>query len=275
MSADITRPRSLKSSTNREFKPNPDLNSLPKISATSYALGIFAGISATLVFHPYITSIHARALPTYAVFISLFHFLEYYITATYQPARVTDDSFVLDNPGYKIAHTVALIEYLVELYFIPNLKSNSTLQYVSLIGLIIVFISQLIRTLAMRTAGMNFSHLIKNHKEDHHQLVTHGVYAIFRHPSYFGFFYWALGTQILLLNPVSFILFAFLLHDFFGSRIPYEEYHLIKFFGNDYLQYRTKSYIAIPFINPSKNHQQMKMAEIKRKEQQEQQSAAN
>lgn len=29
-----------------------------------------------------------------------------------------------------------------------------------------------------------------------HVLVTHGVYSIFRHPSYVGWFYWSIGTQV-------------------------------------------------------------------------------
>lgn len=40
----------------------------------------------------------------------------------------------------------------------------------------------------------------------------------FRHPSYAGFFYWALGTQMMLQNPVSFIGFAILLWRFFYQR---------------------------------------------------------
>ena len=41
----------------------------------------------------------------------------------------------------------------------------------------------------------------------------------FRHPSYAGFFYWALGTQLVLQNSVSFTIFAILLWRFFYYRI--------------------------------------------------------
>lgn len=33
-------------------------------------------------------------------------------------------------------------------------------------------------------------------REDSHQLVTRGVYRFLRHPSYFGWFWWSLGTQV-------------------------------------------------------------------------------
>ena len=44
-------------------------------------------------------------------------------------------------------------------------------------------------------------------------------YSWFRHPSYTGFFYWALGTQLVLQNPVTFVFFAILLWRFFYYRI--------------------------------------------------------
>ncbi|CAN0453530.1 unnamed protein product, partial [Hapterophycus canaliculatus] len=33
-------------------------------------------------------------------------------------------------------------------------------------------------------------------REESHQLVTSGVYRFLRHPSYFGWFWWSLGTQV-------------------------------------------------------------------------------
>lgn len=41
----------------------------------------------------------------------------------------------------------------------------------------------------------------------------------FRHPSYAGFFYWALGTQLVLQNPISFLGFLIVLWRFFSQRI--------------------------------------------------------
>ncbi len=50
------------------------------------------------------------------------------------------------------------------------------------------------------------------------KLHVHGP-RWFRHPSYAGFFYWALGTQLVLQNPVSFSFFLVVLWRFFHSRI--------------------------------------------------------
>ncbi|KAG0686613.1 hypothetical protein C6P40_003688 [Pichia californica] len=227
------------------------LNPLPEISATAYILGIVSGISIILSLPSNFSSLFDNFpfLPIYIFFISIFHFLEYFITASYQPLRVEASSFVLNNTiGYHIAHGFALIECILELYFLPNFKKNSNYLPIKLFGLFLIILGQSVRTLGMITAGGNFSHLIKNVKEDDHILIKHGIYSIFRHPSYFGFFWWAIGTQLLLLNPLASILFAFMLYSFFSSRIHFEERYLIKFFGDDYINYRHNTYIGIPFI---------------------------
>lgn len=58
-----------------------------------------------------------------------------------------------------------------------------------------------LRKAAMLTAGSNFNHIVQNEKAQSHVLVTGGVYAFFRHPSYVGWFYWSIGTQV---GPLTF-----------------------------------------------------------------------
>lgn len=97
-------------------------------------------------------------------------------------------------------------------------------------------------------AGRSFSHLVKVVKLEDHTLVTAGVYSLVRHPSYVGFFYWAMATQLLLSNVVSTLVFALVLSRFFGHRIRVEEVHLIQFFGDKYLAYRRKVGSGLPFL---------------------------
>jgi protein-S-isoprenylcysteine O-methyltransferase len=99
-----------------------------------------------------------------------------------------------------------------------------------------VLVGQALRSTAMIHASTNFSHSVALHKRDAHRLVTDGVYRSvfsfyrtrihflqltfrwFRHPSYAGFYYWALGTQLVLQNPLTFVLFTILLWRFFYYR---------------------------------------------------------
>jgi len=187
--------------------------------------------------------------PQFGVYLgawAIFHMLEFVITARYNPTRLYADSFLLQNGiGYHIAHGVAVLEFLAEAYFSPCLKVPN---FLTILGLGLMLVGQSARSLAMVHAGSSFSHQVAVHKRADHTLVTNGVYSLARHPSYFGFFYWALGTQIMLANSVSAIGFAVVLFRFFSARIRNEEVHLVRFFGKAYEEYRARVPTLLPFI---------------------------
>lgn len=69
-------------------------------------------------------------------------------------------------------------------------------------GLALVCLGELLRKLAICTAGRSFTHVIATRRKDQHVLVKHGVYRLCRHPAYLGWLLWAVGTQLLLANPL-------------------------------------------------------------------------
>lgn len=79
-------------------------------------------------------------------------------------------------------------------------------------------------------------------------MYVHARGRFLRHPSYFGWYWWSVGTQLLLCNPVCAVLYAAAVSQFFRNRIPYEEAMLIDFFGRSYIEYMRKSRIGIPFV---------------------------
>ncbi|KAJ3327698.1 hypothetical protein HDU93_001833, partial [Gonapodya sp. JEL0774] len=99
--------------------------------------------------------------------------------------------------------------------------------------LTMVLFGQLLRSWAMYTAASNFNHHVQSVHRADHVLVTKGVYSVFRHPSYTGFFYWAVGTQVMMANPVAILAFAVVMRSFFKDRIEFEEETLVEFFGVD------------------------------------------
>lgn len=78
-------------------------------------------------------------------------------------------------------------------YSLAELKQ---ITWLSTVGLLMVIFGDCLRKAAMLTAGSNFNHIVQNEKSDTHTLVTSGVYGWFRHPSYVGWFYWSIGTQV-------------------------------------------------------------------------------
>ena len=182
----------------------------------------------------------------YAMAMSFFHFSEYLLTSIFNPHTLGIDSFLLNHSKeYVIAAVVSWVEYWLELYFFPGLKSFS---YLSALGAGLVVVGEALRKMSMVTAGSNFTHLVQYRKRSSHKLVTSGVYSLFRHPSYVGWFVWSVGTQVLLCNPVCLLGYTAASWVFFSDRIYDEEESLVMFFREEYVDYKSKVGTGLPFI---------------------------
>lgn len=116
--------------------------------------------------------------------------------------------------AYKTAAAASWLEFFIEYYFYPGkqlffkfdargdmlmlivLIDLKNYHYISIVGLLLCVTGEVLRKLAMLTASTNFNHIVQTVKERDHILITHGVYSICRHPSYVGWFYWSIGTQV-------------------------------------------------------------------------------
>jgi len=183
----------------------------------------------------------------YLMFHSFFHLWEYVYVALFHSVELSSNSFLINHSSaFYVAWIVSWSEYWLERWLFPSMKGYFLVVF---IGLVLTVGGQAIRTLAMYTAGSNFHHLVRDEKEKGHDLVTFGVYQYLRHPAYFGWFWWSVGTQVLLSNPISIVLYGFAAFKFFEGRIPEEEKALISFFGDDYINYRKRTPVGIPGIH--------------------------
>jgi protein-S-isoprenylcysteine O-methyltransferase len=274
--------------------------SLSGISLRAFVLGMLLGSSAILAL---LLASHHNSLwraPYFAATLSAFHFLEFYITATYNTPAATTAAFLLSANGtaYNAAHALAFLETITShwLFAYPSLLPAGTPRNTLLAsGFASLVLGQVARSLAMAQAGTNFNHTVQMKKATDHTLVTDGIYAWLRHPSYFGFYWWGVGGQVVLGNWICCAGYAVILWRFFNRRIkrksslffffgsrrmPFfffsgigsvaekeinksyngslfanlnlvtkdEEKLLIEFFGQDYIDYRTRTGVGIPFI---------------------------
>ncbi|KAJ4416432.1 farnesyl cysteine-carboxyl methyltransferase [Gnomoniopsis sp. IMI 355080] len=228
--------------------------SLAGIALRAFGLGIAlaVGCVATAVVL-FATSSPLWRLPFFLTALATFHFLEFWTTAAYNTREAEVSSFLLTAnwPAYAIAHSVASLECLVVNVLFPDrqwapVPHLGTLSM--LVGLALVVVGQVVRSVAMIQAGPSFNHIVQQTQKQEHILVTTGIYGSLRHPSYFGFFWWGLGTQLVMGNLVCFVGYAAVLWRFFSSRIRHEEVFLVKFFGGEYLDYRKKVGTKIPFV---------------------------
>lgn len=203
----------------REYFPNGK-RSLAGIGLRAFFLGNAAVVgffsAAQLVYH----GSHLWRPFVFLGTLSVFHFLEFYTTAAFNTPDAKISSFLLTNGAhYRIAHTVAFVETMITSYFFPGWQSKVHMPIVILAGITLVLVGQAVRSTAMAQAGTNFNHQVQSKKNDGHELVTRGLYAYFRHPSYFGFFWWGIGTQLMIGNTICTLAYAGVLWFFFMKRI--------------------------------------------------------
>ena len=230
-------------------------NTIQNVCCISFLLGFALALNTASFFSASSHNPHSLwpTLNAYSVLLIAFHLLEFLTTAIFNPSRVTVDSFLLNNgASYWFAQLFSTAEYLLREKYMRSFPTITALDkpLVRSVGLAIAIAGQAVRTLAMITAANSFNHRVSTHhkKQDDHALVTNGIYSFLRHPSYFGFFWWSIGIQLFLANPLSLLIFSFVLWSFFNARIQTEELHLIKFFGQAYVDYRSTTSTRIPFI---------------------------
>ena len=183
----------------------------------------------------------------YLITLCIYHYAEFFSELLFHFKDLQKDAFLIyENKKWVIATASSFVEYFIEIFFFPNLKNVKIL---FVLGLIMTIIGQYFRIAALFTGKSNFTHKIQLTKRKNHVLVKHGIYSICRHPSYFGFFIWSVGIEIMCVNPLCTIAFTYILFKFFENRIDLEEKYLIKFFGMEYIKYKREVGILIPFIN--------------------------
>jgi protein-S-isoprenylcysteine O-methyltransferase Ste14 len=97
-----------------------------------------------------------------------------------------------------------------------------------------------------KALGRNWSITLQIREK--HELISHGPYALVRHPMYTSFLLMALGQAFLLANWVvglaGLIGFAVL----FCLRVDKEERMMLEIFGPEYRAYMDRTKRIIPYI---------------------------
>jgi protein-S-isoprenylcysteine O-methyltransferase len=197
--------------------------SLSGIAARGFLLGtVFgpcSGATLGLLYH----KCQLWRIPFCISTLCIFHFLEFWTTARYNTSLAFVSSYLLEpfanGSQYQKANILALAETITTSIFLNHRWTLMTKRPVLILGLVLIIIGQIIRSFAMIGAGSNFHHVVQSHKATNHTLVTSGVFKILRHPSYFGFFWWALGAQFVLGNTICLFGHAVVMWRFFKARI--------------------------------------------------------
>ena len=215
-----------------------------------------AGFSLILIFSYSITIIFITKTIYYQFFcylitLCIYHYTEFFSELLFHFQDLQKDAFLIyQNKNWVISTSASFIETLLGTYFFHKYKN---IKILFILGLLMTIVGQYFRIAALFTGKSNFTHKIQIKKRKNHVLVKYGIYKICRHPSYFGFFIWSVGIEIMCVNPICTIAFTYILFLFFKNRTEFEEEYLIRFFGMEYIKYRREVSSLMPFIDISKS----------------------
>lgn len=160
-----------------------------------------------------------------------------------------------DQEKPKTSHTVNFLErHGLIVFYIPlglQLLGWQFLPFSSfsleVIGFLLVTVGFGISVSARRTLGANWTHAASYQIKQNHSLVTQGVYAYIRHPIYTGLLLALTGAELVAQSYLFIGLFVGML--WWGYRAgKREEKILTAHFGKQYLDYKKRTKMLIPFV---------------------------
>lgn len=128
-------------------------------------------------------------------------------------------------------------------YFLPE---KDGYDWVFFTGAAMIVTGIVFRAMAVRYLGKYFTATVQI-REDH-SLITTGPYSIVRHPSYTGAFLAIVAGGVVLGSLAGFIISCMAMMIAYYVRIGIEEKELTDRFGNEYLQYKQRTKMIVPYV---------------------------
>ncbi|MCK2000259.1 isoprenylcysteine carboxylmethyltransferase family protein [[Brevibacterium] frigoritolerans] len=114
------------------------------------------------------------------------------------------------------------------------------------VGISVIYMGIYFRQYSMRIMGNQYVATLQI--QDKPGLITKGPFKTLRHPCYTGFMVALWGLAITFLNWIFIIMVILFSLFMFLSQIRIEERELLKYFGDDYEEYKKRTKKLIPFI---------------------------
>jgi protein-S-isoprenylcysteine O-methyltransferase Ste14 len=151
--------------------------------------------------------------------------------------------------GVLLAISAAGLGIIPIIYVIVDIPSEADYSFTSLqgwVGLLAFAGSLVLFRRTHKAVGQNWSVTLEVREK--HALITHGPYRRVRHPMYAAFWLWAAAQALLLPNWIAgfsgIVGFGIL----FFLRIGHEEQLMLETFGDQYENYKKKTWRILPGI---------------------------
>lgn len=120
------------------------------------------------------------------------------------------------------------------------------LSVITWLGVLMMLLGLGLRIWSMRVLGEYYTRTLRVTEKQ--AIVTQGPYRVIRHPGYLGTICVWIGFSLAVGNWIAAILVTILLFGVYGYRIRSEEFMLIDKFGNEYHEYRKRTWRLVPFV---------------------------
>ncbi|SEW11290.1 Isoprenylcysteine carboxyl methyltransferase (ICMT) family protein [Chitinophaga sp. YR573] len=132
--------------------------------------------------------------------------------------------------------------------YISGRYSNpiNSYEYTSYFGMGMIVAGMLFRFIAVYTLGRYFTVNVTIRRD--HKIIQQGLYKYLRHPSYLGSLFSFLGNGFALNNWYGMLIVFIPVTLAFMNRMRVEEELLISNFGQEYIDYKKRTWRLIPFV---------------------------
>ncbi len=179
----------------------------------------------------------SRATGCFLGLLTIFHWVELEAARKRVGLISVSDYFTASLLTTSFAYSTAVFGLTV---WCPSDRELSSDSYGCILALAICVSGIALRAVALRVSGTNFAHMIPDRMNVSHVLITDQFpYSVMRHPAYTGWFYFVVGSQVLMRTGALGCLAIAVSAWFLKSRISYEETVLTQSHP-EYLAYKSR-----------------------------------
>ncbi len=209
------------------------------------------GISLYFIYYSFFLLFLASEMFNDVIFLAtivinyLIHFIDALIRAESEEEEKSKSEIIMAIAFLLQPFIVITVFYENKLFISESLEfwDNPLISYAGIIILIVGGIVLLVSRISIGRYGSG-----KIVLEDHHELVTSGIYGYIRHPIYLGGLIGWVGLSLAFRGVFTLLVFLIIYFLLFKSRMDLEERILTSEFGQEYLSYMKRTKRLIPFI---------------------------
>ena len=150
---------------------------------------------------------------------------------------------------------ILLFLLLLGMFILPLIYSASTWldfanyslpSWAGWVGVVVMIGAILVFWRAHADLGLNWSPSLEIREK--HELITHGIYGVIRHPMYASQWLWVIAQALLLQNWLAGVVNLIIFIPFYFMRVKAEETLMFDSFGEQYREYMKKTGAVLPKI---------------------------